>query len=102
MSTRIGRLAASVFLAAALVLAAAGPAASQATSTLNGRILDQENAVLPGATVVATNQATGVTRTTVSNAEGVYYLPGLEPGRSTSQPTWPVSRRPRGRVSRLA
>ena len=80
MRTRVGRLAASVSLALALLLAAAGAAESQSTSTLNGRVLDQENAVLPGATVVATNQATGVTRTTVSNAEGVYYLPGLEPG----------------------
>jgi hypothetical protein len=67
-------------LTVSLVIGAASAAGAQATSTFNGRILDQGDAVLPGVTVTATNQATGVTRTTVTNAEGVYYLPGLEPG----------------------
>ena len=31
-------------------------------------------------TVTATNTNTGVARTTVTNGEGVYYMPGLEPG----------------------
>ena len=53
---------------------------AQATSTFNGRVLDQGDAVLPGVTVTATNNATGVVRTTVTNAEGSYYMPGLEPG----------------------
>ena len=53
---------------------------AQATSTFNGRVLDQGDAVLPGVTLTATNIATGVTRTTVTNAEGVYSMPGLEPG----------------------
>jgi len=53
---------------------------AQATSTFNGRVVDQGDAVLPGVTVTVTNTATGVVRTTVSNAEGQYFLPGLEPG----------------------
>src|SRR5499426_1899766 len=53
---------------------------AQATSTFNGRVLDQGDAVLPGVTITATNNATGVVRTTVTNADGSYYLPGLEPG----------------------
>jgi len=53
---------------------------AQATSTFNGRVLDQGDAVLPGVTVTATNNATGVARSTVTNAEGSYYMPGLEPG----------------------
>src|SRR5882672_5455740 len=53
---------------------------AQATSTFNGRVVDQGDAVLPGVTVTVTNSATGVVRTTVSNAEGQYFLPGLEPG----------------------
>ncbi len=52
----------------------------QASSTFNGRVLDQGDAVLPGVTVTVTNQNTGVVRTTVSNEEGSYFLPGLEPG----------------------
>src|SRR5688500_16045469 len=65
-------------LCAALV--SAGAAFAQASSTFNGRILDQDKAVLPGVTVTVTNQNTGVVRTTVSNEEGSYFLPGLEPG----------------------
>ena len=62
------------------VLMMTGWAFAQSTSTFNGRVLDQGDAVLPGVTVTATNVNTGVVRTTVSNAEGVYFLPGLEPG----------------------
>ena len=62
------------------LLVSTGLAAAQATSTITGRVLDQGDAVLPGVTVTVTNQNTGVARTTVSNAEGVYFLPGLEPG----------------------
>ena len=80
LSFRAGRSFLTVAMALALAAGIASNAAAQATSTFNGRILDQADAVLPGVTVTATNQATGVTRTTVSNAEGVYYLPGLDPG----------------------
>ena len=53
---------------------------AQATSTFNGRVLDQGDAVLPGVTVTAINANTGVARTTVTNGEGVYSMPGLEAG----------------------
>ena len=53
---------------------------AQATSTFNGRVLDQGDAVLPGVTITATNAATGVARSTVTNRDGSYYLPGLDPG----------------------
>jgi hypothetical protein len=62
------------------MVAIASAAYAQATSTFNGRVLDQGDAVLPGVTITATNNATGVVRTTVTNADGSYYLPGLEPG----------------------
>lgn len=64
-----------------VVLASTGLVFAQAsTGTINGRVLDQGDAVLPGVTVTATNQKTGVVRTTVTNGEGAYFLPGLEPG----------------------
>src|SRR5215216_5934788 len=69
-----------VSLAAMCVLLSAGSVFAQATSTINGRVLDQGDAVLPGVTVTVTNQATGVVRTAVSNGEGVYSMPGLESG----------------------
>src|SRR6266446_5601763 len=53
---------------------------AQATSTINGRITDQAGAVLPGATVTVTNVATGATRETISNAEGLYTVPALTAG----------------------
>jgi hypothetical protein len=39
--------------------------------------------VLPGATVTARNEETGLTRTTVSESAGEYRLPALPPGRYT-------------------
>jgi hypothetical protein len=51
--------------------------------TFNGRVLDHDQAVLPGVTVTVTNVSTGVVRTSVTNAEGFYNIPGLEPGTFT-------------------
>ena len=70
----------AAWLAVCAFVATTGLASAQATSTFNGRILDQGDAVLPGVTVTSTNVSTGVTRTTVTNADGSYYMPGLEPG----------------------
>jgi hypothetical protein len=63
-----------------VLLAASSMAFAQATATINGRLVDQAGAVLPGATVTATHTATGVARTTVTNGEGLYSLPALNPG----------------------
>ena len=70
----------TVWLVALSIVMAAPLAYGQATSTFNGRVLDQGDAVLPGVTVTATNVSTGVARTTVTNEEGQYSIPGLEPG----------------------
>ena len=80
MSLFSGRLCQAIWLVACVVLATSGLASAQATSTFNGRVLDQDDAVLPGVTVTATNTNTGVMRTTVTNDEGQYSMPGLEPG----------------------
>jgi hypothetical protein len=64
----------------ALISLTASTASGQATSTFNGRILDQGDLVLPGVTVTATNVATGVARTTVTNDQGQYLIGGLAPG----------------------
>ncbi len=64
-----------------LLLAVTRLASAQAgTASLTGTVKDSQGAVLPGATITATNTATGGTRTTVSNASGAYNLPGLPPG----------------------
>jgi hypothetical protein len=56
---------------------------AQATATINGRIVDQADAVLPGVTITATNVNTGIARVTVTNDEGAYSVPALEPGLYT-------------------
>jgi carboxypeptidase family protein/TonB-dependent receptor-like protein len=67
-------------LGALLLLLSAPPLFAQATGTINGRVVDQGDAVLPGVTINVKNTATGATRTTVTNAEGLYSLPALERG----------------------
>ena len=48
--------------------------------TLTGRVLDQNGALIPGATIDAILVKTGATRTTVSDDEGSYRIIQLEPG----------------------
>lgn len=61
-----------------------GTAWAQATTgDIAGRILDASQQVVPGATVSARNEGTGVTRSTVSTSTGDYLLTLLPPGRYT-------------------
>jgi hypothetical protein len=77
MMDRIARCLLTVAVGAAL---APPVVLAQATATINGRIVDQAGAVLPGATVTVTETSTGVTRDTVTNSEGLYSVPALPPG----------------------
>jgi hypothetical protein len=56
---------------------------------LNGTILDAQGAVVPGATVVATNQATNVETKTTTTSAGAYTLPYLPAGTYTIKATAP-------------
>lgn len=47
---------------------------------VNGTVRDASGAVVPGATVTVVNVATNQPRDTVTDAEGFYRLPALEPG----------------------
>ena len=66
-------------LALLLISAAAGTAYGQ-TAQITGRVIDSSDATVPGATVTVTNQATGTVRTTVSNQDGYFTVPLLQPG----------------------
>ena len=68
------------WLVAAFIALVATSAFAQGNSTFNGRVVDNSDAVLPGVTITVTNKATGVVRTTVTNENGQWALPGLEPG----------------------
>ena len=67
--------------AAVLLMAICGIANAQSTGTISGRVTDQSGAAMPGATVSATNPATGIARDTVTNTEGIYSIPALQPGQ---------------------
>ena len=64
-----------------MAFTAVNASAQQTTGTILGRVLDDQGATIPGATVSATNPATGFNRTSVSDAEGAYRLSALSVGR---------------------
>lgn len=60
------------------------PAAhSQATSRVTGTVLDKTGAVVVGAKVMLTNQATNVSVSTVTTSAGTYVFDGIVPGTYT-------------------
>ena len=64
-----------------LVLAGSFTAEAQGNrGEISGKIVDNTGAVLPGVTVVVTNQDTGVLRTLVSDEGGRYLVSNLPPG----------------------
>src|SRR5216117_672502 len=66
----------------AFLLAIALPAVAQrTTASVLGTVTDPTHAVVPGATVTVTNQDTGLTRSTVTNGQGLYSVSELPVGR---------------------
>ena len=67
-----------------LCLASVTPALAQSTSAaVSGTIDDGTGALIPGVTVTATNNATGVVTTVLSNEAGAYNFASLLPGTYT-------------------
>ena len=66
----------------AVSVLAATPVRAQigGSGSIQGTVLDNSGAVVPGATVTATNVATGVATTRVTTAAGVYAVSPLPPG----------------------
>ena len=62
------------------VLLAVPAIAQQTAGNINGRVLDEQGAAVPGATVTATETATGFSRTVVSDATGNFKLMSLPVG----------------------
>jgi outer membrane receptor protein involved in Fe transport len=62
-------------------VALATPAfAQQTTGTITGRVIDDQGAALPGATVIGKHTETGFTRASSTDAEGLYRLTALPVG----------------------
>ena len=61
-----------------------GAANAQSTNaSIYGSVTDSSGAAAPKASVTATNIKTGVSQATVTNADGVYLFPSLQPGEYT-------------------
>jgi len=73
------KLCALIFLILGFAAAALGQ--SQATTgNIEGRVLDPKEAAVPGASVTATNQGTGLEKTTTTDEQGTFRLVLLPPG----------------------
>jgi Carboxypeptidase regulatory-like domain/TonB dependent receptor/TonB-dependent Receptor Plug Domain len=57
--------------------------AQTSTATFSGTIVDENDAVVVGASVKVTNTGTGLQRLTTSNSDGLFTLPLLPPGNYT-------------------
>src|SRR6476660_5342865 len=79
---RIPRLfQATAFLLTTIALLHPGPVSAQTgAGSLTGIVSDQSGAKVPGATVTATNQATNVAYTAVSNEAGNYSITSVPVG----------------------
>src|SRR5437868_10814031 len=64
------------------VLGMAAPLlAQQGTSDIGGKVTDEQGAVLPGVSVIITNEATGAAREPTTGADGSFHASQLIPGR---------------------
>jgi Carboxypeptidase regulatory-like domain/TonB dependent receptor len=64
-----------------LVTGSLAAAAQQAGgSAIRGRVVDSQEAVLPGVAIVATHVESGTVRETVSGPDGTYFITGIIPG----------------------
>ncbi len=65
-----------------MLLFAIGLANAQSASSaqISGTVVDPQGAVVPGAKVTATNQATGTGRSVTTTSTGNYVIPNLQPG----------------------
>ena len=70
----------AVIGAVVALLLGSAEAWAQATAQISGTVKDASGAVLPGATVVATQTQTGIAGETVTNQTGAYVLPNLPIG----------------------
>src|SRR5207302_4610494 len=64
-----------------LLLAATSLRGQVATALVRGEVTDETKAILPGVTVTARDQETGLSRAVVTDERGWYRISALKPGR---------------------
>ena len=78
---RIGRVERTFCLMLLILFSLTGAAWGQAvSSTMVGTVTDSSGAIVPNASVTATEVRTGVTRKTNTTSDGVYTIPYVAPG----------------------
>src|SRR3979490_3314656 len=76
------RLLVRAIVVGSFLCAAAIPLhAQQGTSEIGGKVTDEQGAVLPGVSIVVTNEESGVFREVTSGPDGSYFASQLTPGR---------------------
>ncbi len=70
-------------LVALLAMFSCTTALAQFKASLQGTVTDPQGGAIAGAKITVTSQDTGVTRDTVTSAEGFYRISGLSPGKYT-------------------
>jgi hypothetical protein len=73
----------ALWFVSCLAFATNGWAQLSTSATINGTVTDASGAVIPQASVVVINEATGVRTTTQTNNDGSFVLPGLVVGTYT-------------------
>jgi|HubBroStandDraft_1064217.scaffolds.fasta_scaffold04141_3 hypothetical protein len=76
-----------LLMGAVLFLVSGRLSYGQTTAQLSGTVQDASGAVIPGAQVTIVDEATGVSRTVQSNAQGFYAFPSLVPDTYTVRVT---------------
>jgi hypothetical protein len=79
----LASLATFVLFASCLIFGAATASAQETTGTLRGTVTDVNGAVVSGATVTLTNEATGAQQTKQSTGDGIFEFSKLAPGSYT-------------------
>jgi hypothetical protein len=72
-----------LWLAVIAMAASSAFAQGGSASSLSGTVLDASGAVMPGVDVVARNNATAAVTSAVTDGEGRFTIPALEPGKYT-------------------
>ncbi len=81
--TLIGSFASVFVITIFLALAAVTASAQETTGTLRGTVLDVNGAVVPGANVTVTSDATGKSQTKQTSDDGLFEFVKLDPGSYT-------------------
>lgn len=85
---RIGALGlVAIWLVIVVGLSTRDLSAQGAAAAIQGTVTDSSKAVIPGATITATNMETNLERKVTSNSSGLYQIPNLPPGKYRVQIT---------------